>query len=330
MDPMVVLVIILIFLGIAIGLINGFFGVGGSFLMIPIMHLLFVGMGVPSDLSLKLALGTNMLVVAPTSLIGAWRYRREIKEAFPKERALVIAIGAAIGGAIGSSLGIITPSEYLQILFGFFCIIGAYRFLTGKPKTIQILPEEFSRKKYFLSGIAGGGTAHYLGIGGGVIYLIILNWFLEIPIQISIAVSLTTMTFSAGVGATVFTTLGSLFPHSQLIFINGTAINIPLALHTLYSIGFTKIYQLYLLDYLGVIPSFITPFLFNPLPPYTIGYVNLAAFAALITTSIPFSMLGAWASVKVSPKKLRILLAIIYLYFGLRLVGVFAYLGLPI
>lgn len=304
--------------------------VGGAFLMIPILDQLFVGMGVPTDLALKLSLGTSMMVVAPTSFIGAWRYRREIKEAFPKERALIIALGAVIGGAIGSALGILTPSEYLQFFFGIFCIGGAYRFLTGKPKPIQVLPEEFSRKKYFLSGLAGGGSAHYLGIGGGLIYLVILNWFLEIPIQISIAVSLATMTFSAGAGATVYATMGAPSLYTQLIFINGYSINTSIILHLLYNFGFTYIYQLYFLSYNGVIPSFINPFLLNPFPPYTIGYINLPAFAALITTSIPFSTLGAWASVRISPRKLRILLAIIYLYFGLRLVGVFTYLGLPL
>ncbi|MHA1364123.1 MAG: TSUP family transporter [Candidatus Freyarchaeota archaeon] len=86
---MILLIIILIIVGIVMGFANGFFGAGGCFLMLPFMHFLFVGMGVPADLAIKLAFGTNMMVVAPTALFGAWRYRRETKEAFPTRRTLI-------------------------------------------------------------------------------------------------------------------------------------------------------------------------------------------------------------------------------------------------
>lgn len=56
----------------------------------------------------------------------------------------------------------------------------------------------------------------------------------------------------------------------------------------------------------------------------------MTAWLSLVVTSIPLAQVGAIASHKVSPQRLKILFTLLYIYVGLKLTGVFAMLGLPL
>jgi uncharacterized membrane protein YfcA len=62
--------------------------------------------------------------------------------------------------------------------------------------------------------------------------------------------------------------------------------------------------------------------------PYSIGYVNLAIFAALVVTSVPMAQLGARAAHSIDASKLRLLFVVLMVYVGLRMMGVTALVGL--
>ncbi|MHA1607977.1 MAG: sulfite exporter TauE/SafE family protein [Candidatus Freyarchaeota archaeon] len=349
---LLIAVILLVIAGLAVGFANGFFGVGGCFLMIPVMYYIFVSLGVPSDLAIKLAFGTNMAVVVPTAIMGLWSHKKEKGEFIHVGEWKDLIAGATVGSAIGSVCAFLAPGELLKFLFGLFCIIGAYRFMTGKPKPIEEMPREHSTLKALIGGAAGGGTAQFLGIGGGLVYLIILNMLLDMPIHGAVAMSLATMIFGSGVGATIFAILGSTLPWTVAYLPDPLGVLIPrLSLQWTLSMlnsvipGISTLYWLDVLltstnpilhhvlkigSVLGVVPIVNQ---LNPVkiaPPFSIGFVNLLAFAALAVTSIPLSRAGAWAAHKVSPRRLAILLAIVYIYVGLKLMGIFSLLGLPI
>ena len=69
-------IIILLATGIVVGFASGLLGVGGGFIMIPVQHLIFLDMGLPADVAIKLAFGTNLLVILPIAVSGAWRHSR--------------------------------------------------------------------------------------------------------------------------------------------------------------------------------------------------------------------------------------------------------------
>ena len=56
-------------------------------------------------------------------------------------------------------------------------------------------------------------------------------------------------------------------------------------------------------------------------PPYNIGYFNYGAFLTLGVTSAVFSIFGAIVSEKTRPKILRIALGLLYVYIGLKMLG---------
>ncbi|MEM2047514.1 MAG: sulfite exporter TauE/SafE family protein [Candidatus Jordarchaeales archaeon] len=311
-----------------------------------------LSLGVPSDLAIKLAFGTNMAVVVPTAIMGVLSHKKQKGEFIHVGEWKDLIVGVAIGSTIGSVGAFLAPGELLKFLFGLFCLVGAYRFMTAKPKPIEEMPRQHSTLKAWVSGLVGGGTAQFLGIGGGLVYLIILNMVLDMPIHGAIAMSLATMIFGSGAGATVFAVLGStipwtvaylpdplgaLVPRLSLQWTLSTLNNVVPGIATLYWMdviltSFNPVlhHVLRISSVLGIAPIVSQ---LNPVkiaPPLSIGFVNLIAFIALAATSIPMSRIGARAAHKVSPKRMGVLLAMVYVYVGLKLMGIFSLLGLPI
>jgi len=161
-------VIWLLVAGLGVGFINGMFGVGGCFLMVPTMFFLFKGLGVPVDTAMKISLGTNMAVVVPTALSGVLRHARIKKFSLPHYWNFAIPVG--IGSLVGSGIAVFVPGAILKVLFGVLCLIGAYRFMTAKPRPVDEMPP-VERGKFWPTGFGGGFIAHFLGIGGGLVYV---------------------------------------------------------------------------------------------------------------------------------------------------------------
>jgi len=102
-----VFVIWLLIAGVGVGFINGMFGVGGCFLMVPTMFYLFKGLGVPVDTAMKVSLCTNMAVVVPTALSGVLRHARIKKFSMSHYWNFAIPVGA--GSIVGSGIAVFVP-----------------------------------------------------------------------------------------------------------------------------------------------------------------------------------------------------------------------------
>lgn len=104
--------------GISIGLVTGFLGAGGGFLLIPALVFLV-------KLPMKKAVGTSLLIIAMNSLVGFlgdlghfdidWRFLLLI--------SIIAAGGILIGGLISKRI----PGEKLKNGFGWFVLVmGVY------------------------------------------------------------------------------------------------------------------------------------------------------------------------------------------------------------
>jgi len=212
------MVAIMVIAGSLVGLVSSFFGVGACFIMVPVMMYCFeTFMGAPSNLSPLLAFGTNMAIVVPTALSGALRHKRELKKrgfSFPARHYLSFAIPVGLGSVTGSMLAFIFFTSFraqagivLKTIFGVFCLVGAYRFMKAKPLPTKELPK-LSILKFAGSGYVSGILAHFIGIGGGIVYMPVLNTLLRIPVHVAVAVSLATMVVGSSVGTLSFMALG--------------------------------------------------------------------------------------------------------------------------
>ena len=269
-------IIVLALTGVAVGFAEGLLGVGGCFIMVPVTFFVFKEMGY-GDIALKLAFGSNLLVVFPTAISGAWAHTK--KEAVWWKAGMVLGVCGAVGALIGATItSQLLTEDVLKPAFGLVIGLGALRMLTWKPPKVEEAPKE-QPLLWACWGFPIGIICGMLGLGGGIITVPVLAIALKFKMHHAVGTSLSMMIFTSIAG----------------------------------SIG-------YLINGLSV-PN---------LPPYSIGYVNLLAWACLAMTSIPIAQIGARTAHKLPAKKLQYVFIAVMFYAALKMIGVFEWLGLPI
>ncbi len=293
MDPLAIFLMLVA--GSLVGLVSSFFGVGACFIMVPVMIYCFERfLNTPSYLAPLIAFGTNMAIVVPTAVSGVLRHKKELKArriSFPMKHYLSFAVPVGFGSFTGSLFAFLLFSSFrkeagilLKTIFGLFCLFGAYRFMKAKPLKISELKPP-SLIKHSLFGFASGILAHFIGIGGGIIYMPVLNTFLRIPVHLAVPVSLATMIIGSSIGAASF-------------------------------------------GFLGRLDQVLHP---SDYPPLSWGWLNLVAFVCIGIPSVLMAQIGPKLAHKVSPKRFKILLAVVYIYIGFRLIirGICQIQGIP-
>jgi uncharacterized membrane protein YfcA len=108
--------LIILLAGLGVGVLTGFVGVGGGFLIIPALVLL-------AGLPMKQAVGTSLVIIFLNSVTGFWGYLSHVTLDWP----LMISFSAvaAIGTLIGAYLNRLIDSQHLQKGFGYFVLVVA-------------------------------------------------------------------------------------------------------------------------------------------------------------------------------------------------------------
>lgn len=269
-------IITLLVTGTGAGFAGGLLGLGGGFIMIPVQYVIFTDMGISADIAIKLAFGTNLLVVLPTALSGAWRHSK--KGAVWWKAAIVIGSCGLICAFGGATLATHLPGAALKIAFGAVVLAAAIRMLTAKPPAIEQEPKD-NPWLWIAWAIPLGIVTGIIGIGGGVLVVPVMVLALKFKMHNAVATSLAAM---------IFTSIG----------------------------GVTG----YIVNGLGV-PN---------LPAYSIGYVNLPSWFLLVVTSVGMVQIGAITAHRLPAKQLRYIFIALIFYMGLKMLGVFDWLGWPI
>ena len=117
-------------IGLIGGITSGLFGVGGGVVMVPAMLFLLS----PPIRDIKQAIGTSLVVIIPTALMGAFKhYHRDPAISnvnWPVALALIPA--AIVGGYLGAWLTTQIPSDSLKRAFGGFIVLVGLRLLLFK------------------------------------------------------------------------------------------------------------------------------------------------------------------------------------------------------
>ena len=214
--------VLLIFsLGILVGLLSGIFGVGGGFLMTPLLIMI----GVPPTVAA--ASDSNQIVGASTS--GTLAHYRLGNVDF--KMGILLLIGGVIGGTVGVQiikiLRAVGNADFLikityVLMLGF---VGSYMFLESlqairKKKAAQAVPAakeskyarllgklpwqtDFPTSGVRLSvlmplglGVFVGILAAIMGVGGGFIMVPVMVYLLRMPMHVVVGTSLFQILFT--------------------------------------------------------------------------------------------------------------------------------------
>ena len=219
-------------ISVGIGIIAAVVGLGGGFLYVPTLSMIF-------GLDAKTSIGTSLAIIIFTSLSASYWYRKQGVILY--KVAFILIIPSMVASMIGSFL---TTMVDARILVTIFCamltlislemLIPAFRFL----KEVQIGPsfilatsvrgqgtQPINRIWYshmVLWGFIGGLLSGVTGTSGGVVFVPALATA-GIPIHFAVATSMFAIIFVSLTGATTHAMIGQIAWPFVLVYGAGAA-----------------------------------------------------------------------------------------------------------
>jgi uncharacterized membrane protein YfcA len=216
-------ILLLFGLGGLVGFLSGLFGVGGGFLMTPLL----IMVGIPSTVAA--ASDSNQIVAASTS--GSYAHYRLGNVDF--KMGLLLIIGGVIGGTLGvqfikvlramGNADFVIKITYVVMLgvIGFYMFMESLQALRKKPveskrveaptkvslynRMIQALPYQMKFEKSgvtlspvlpLILGVFVGILAAIMGVGGGFIMVPVMVYMLRMPMHVVVGTSLFQILFT--------------------------------------------------------------------------------------------------------------------------------------
>jgi uncharacterized membrane protein YfcA len=180
--------------GISVGILSGFFGIGGGTILVPL--LLMIGY------STKTAIGISIVQMVFSSLFGS--YLNHKKGTLDISMVFVIGVGGFSGAMLSGYVASYVSSEVLETIF--FCFVlfalGRMFFKTKEHKE----QKKVAPAILFFIGIVIGFFSMLIGVGGSILLVPILVGFLHVPLK---------QATSAGLFFVIFSSVSGLISHSM-------------------------------------------------------------------------------------------------------------------
>lgn len=205
--------------GIASGFLAGLLGIGGGFVMVPVLILMLPALGVDPALVPNVAVATSLAAMVPTAWSAVFaQYRRGTLDIAWVRR---LAPATAIGATIGSQVATAASGRWVAIIFTIYAGCIALKMLRGPTtnwfagraaRVIGALPAP-------VVGVLIGAFASMAGVGGAsltVPFLLAARVEMKRALAVSSAVGLAIAVAGAASFATA--SAGSLSAGSSALF----------------------------------------------------------------------------------------------------------------
>lgn len=258
--------------GAVTGVLAGLFGVGGGAITVPILHEVFLILGVVPEVAMPLAVGTSLAIIIPTSLQSARGHhaRGAVDIGLVRAWALPVLVGVSAGVWIAR----LAPPQVFQAVFVAVASVNAVKLFFGRDSW-RVAPDMPRGPLLRLYGLVVGLASALMGIGGGAISNLILTLHGR-PIRQAVATS-------AAVGVIV---------------------SIPGAIGYVWA-GWGR----------------------AGLPPLSLGFVSLLAFAVIVPTTLMTTPIGVRLAHSMPRRRLEIAFATFLALVSARFIVALAGLG---
>lgn len=217
----------LIVLGVVLGALGTLIGVGGGFILVPILLLLY-----PHE-SPEIITAVSLAVVFANAVSGSWAYARMGRIDY--KSGLRFAAATVPGAILGALTTDYIPRQQFNLIFGFLMVgVALYLFFnrSGEGKALdeksaghvtrhiteatgQVHTFSYNSTVGMVLSLFVGYVSSLLGIGGGIIHVPILVRLLNFPVHIATATSHFILAIMALTGTIVHISKGS-FSHDSV------------------------------------------------------------------------------------------------------------------
>jgi uncharacterized protein len=210
----------LVALGFAVGTYGTIIGLGGGFILVPALLLLYPDYD-PEDVT-----AISLAVVCASTISGSIAYARQRRIDYLT--GFIFAASAAPGVLAGVFLVGLVPERGFTIVFALLLLALAVLALRGPPRAIRpplagrgvivrslVTPEGTYRYGYRLwqaisLSMVVGLVSSLFGIGGGAIHVPAMISMLHFPVQFAVATSQFILAFMSGEGTAIHLAKGTL------------------------------------------------------------------------------------------------------------------------
>ncbi len=184
------MVVELILVGIFIGTMSGFFGIGGGMILVPILLVL--------GFDIKVAIGISIIQMVFSSLLGS--YLNYKKGSLVLGEGIFVGFGGFVGGYIGAYVTEYISDTVLQFTFFALLLFALFRLFFSKNHEDDVQTKSLPKVLLFTIGLVIGIFAITLGIGGSIILTPLLVGLLHYPIKKAVSAGLFFVAFSSVAG----------------------------------------------------------------------------------------------------------------------------------
>ena len=158
--------------GVLAGLLSGLLGLGGGFVLVPLLLVYFHVYQPDMPWAMHLALGTSMAIVLVSSFAAARAQAKKGNVQFTLVLRWLpwIMLGAFLSGYFSARV----PADYLQLFFSVYLVLISYKFLSGG--ALFQWSSGFPARGLPVMLLGVGLISGLAGIGGGTMLVPLMLW----------------------------------------------------------------------------------------------------------------------------------------------------------